>query len=283
MAPVSKGGSKAREKGSCSQKFQLENAGLGEGKAGKSPATIHITMLPFPENTYLYLAPNVTLWRQCFWVNLSRIFETKNLFRRPLYSQREPVSLLYMTFWTTQTRLLSTLCLMSRLFDWCLLLPNFMSYLVYRTWSFFAVPYGQWNLWHTVSECDTAFNWDFQLEVHQYLSSYAFYGWVLHSQLWFFSVWLFWVWLGLILEGKWWCVMYSFFYLKRSCGFMQYGHLNQFITWQIHFDQGTETSNLQQASCQQHLGSQHCQKWSVWASCSAHGVRPALLRNQPIP
>lgn len=83
MAPVIKGGSKAREKGSCSQKFQLEKEGLGEGKAA-----IHITMLPFPTNTYLYLAPNVTLWRQCFWVNLSRIFETKSQCFKDLYTAR---------------------------------------------------------------------------------------------------------------------------------------------------------------------------------------------------
>lgn len=56
--------------------------------------------------------------------------------------------------------------------------------------------------------------------------------------------------LGLILEGKRWYVMYSLFYLKRSCGYcggivMQYGHLNQFTPWQVHCDQGTETSNLQ--------------------------------------
>lgn len=44
-----------------------------------------------------------------------------------------------------------------------------------------------------------------------------------------------------------WRVKGFFFNLKRSwgyCGVMQYGHLNQFITWQVHCDQGTETSNL---------------------------------------
>lgn len=66
MAPVSEGSSKAREKGSCSQRLQLENAGLGDGRGGEGPATIHITLLPFPKNTYLYLTPNMTPLKTVF-------------------------------------------------------------------------------------------------------------------------------------------------------------------------------------------------------------------------
>lgn len=38
------------------------------------------------------------------------------------------------------------------------------------------------------------------------------------------------------------------FFLRNSrgcCGVMQYAHLNQFIAWQVHCDQVTETNNLQ--------------------------------------
>lgn len=39
---------------------------------------------------------------------------------------------------------------------------------------------------------------------------------------------------------------------------MQYGHLNQFITWQIHCDQGTET-----ATCSKQAAS------NIWAANTA--------------
>lgn len=144
-------------------------------------------------------------------MNLSRIFDTKSQCFTDLYRARGTsfFALYDLLDLTVQTPLHTAPG--SGLFDWCLLLPHFTSYVIYRTWSFFAVPYGQWNFWHTVSECYTAFNWDFQLEIHQYLSSYAFCGWVLHSQLCFLSVWLFWGYLNLFFEGKRWCVMYSFF------------------------------------------------------------------------
>lgn len=167
MAPVSEGSSKAREKGSCSQRLLLENAGLGEGRGGEGPATIHITLPPFPKNTYLYLTPNMTPLKTVFlsehkqdlWYNRQHFTD---LYRA---TGNQLLCFIQLLDHTVQTPLCTMP--MSGLFDCCLLLPHFINYLVYRTWSFFAVPYGQWNLWHMVSECDAAFTWDFQLEVHQ--------------------------------------------------------------------------------------------------------------------
>lgn len=113
MASVRKGRSRAREKGCCSQKFQLENAGLSEGKAveGRVQPLIAQCMLAFPK-ICLYLTPHVTPLKTVFLTEPKQdLWDQESVLHRPLHSHREPVSLLYMNFWTTQSRLPSTLWL----------------------------------------------------------------------------------------------------------------------------------------------------------------------------
>lgn len=149
-APVSEGSSKAREKGSCSQRLQLENAGLGEGRGGEGPATIHITLPPFPKNTYLYLTPNMTPLKTVFLSEHKQdLWHKETALHRPLYSHRDvcfiwpsgphnpdsPLHYAYVRFvW-----LLSTSTPLHKLLG----LQN-MKFLCCAVWAVKFMAYGQW-------------------------------------------------------------------------------------------------------------------------------------------
>lgn len=136
---------------------------LGEGKAveGMVKPPFSIVLLPFLQNTYLYLAPNPTPMKPVFLSELkNNLWDQVTMLHRQLRCHGETRFSLCMNFWSRQSRLSSPLCInqvclteASHIYRpiWVLIYTYLLEKKGGQAERFFAEPYGQSNLWHTIS------------------------------------------------------------------------------------------------------------------------------------